>query len=82
MRQALLKPLLLVAVLALLVASVKVAVGWWRGELALAEDMNWLWLLLLPLMLWVWWRYFSVFGCERPACLLPDEGKDEGQAGR
>lgn len=74
MKQALLRPLLLVVVLGLLIASVKVAVGWWRGELSLAEDGNWLWLLLFPVLLVIWWRYFSVFGCREPACLLP---KDE-----
>jgi hypothetical protein len=24
-------------------------------------------------LLVVWWRYFSVFGCEQPACLLPEQ---------
>jgi hypothetical protein len=70
---AMLRPLLLVVVLGLLVVCVKVATGWWRGELVLADDLNWFWLLLFPLVLWVWWRYFSVFGCEQPACLLPEE---------
>ncbi|MBI5007331.1 MAG: hypothetical protein HZB95_09455 [Nitrosomonadales bacterium] len=74
MKQALLRPLLLVVLLGLLVASVKVTVAWWRGELSLADDGNWLWLLLFPILLVIWWRYFSVFGCKEPACLLP---KDE-----
>ena len=80
-RQALLRPVLLVVLLALLVVCVKVTVGWWRDELALTEDGNWLWLLLLPLLLAVWWRYFSVFGCKEPACLLPDDGKGDRQGG-
>lgn len=75
LRSDLLKPLLLVALLGLLVVCVKVTVGWWRGELSLAEDGNGFWLLLFPVLLGVWWRYFSVFGCKQPACLLPDEGK-------
>lgn len=74
MRQAILRPLLLVVLLGLLVVSVKVAVGWWRGELSLSEDGNWLWLALFPLLLAAWWRYFSIFGCKEPECLLP---KDE-----
>jgi len=79
LKRALLKPLLLVMVLGLIVAAVKVAAGWWHGELLLAEDFNWLWLVLLPLLLAVWWRYFSVFGCKEPGCLLPDEGKGDRQ---
>ena len=71
--RAMLRPVLLVVVLGLLVVCVKVATGWWRGELSLAEDGNWLWLLSFPVLLVVWGRYFSVFGCEQPACLLPDK---------
>lgn len=74
MRQAVLRPLMLVLLLGLLVAALKVVVAWWHGELALAEDGNWVWLALFPVLLFVWWRYFSVFGCKEPACLLP---KDE-----
>lgn len=74
MYQTVLRPLLLVLLLGLLVAALKVAVGWWHDELDLAEDGNWLWLALFPVLLIVWWRYFSVFGCKEPACLLP---KDE-----
>lgn len=72
-RQVLLRPLLLVVLLGLLVAAIKVAVGWWRGELSLADDGNWLWLTLFPLLLVIWWRYFSVFGCKEPTCLLPED---------
>lgn len=74
MRDALLRPLLLIVLLGLLVACVKVTVGWWNGEVSLAEEGNWLWLALFPILLWVWFRYFSIFGCKEPACLLP---KDE-----
>ena len=65
------RSVLLVVLLGLLVASLKVAVGWWRGELSLADDGNWIWLVLLPVLLAVWWRYFSIFGCKEPNCLLP-----------
>jgi len=75
-RQEILRPLLLVALLGMLVVSVKVTVGWWRDELSLTEDGNWLWLALFPLLLAVWWRYFSIFGCKEPACLLPKDEED------
>lgn len=67
------RSVLLVVLLGLLVASLKVAVGWWRGELSLADDGNWLWLVLFPVLLAVWWRYFSIFGCKEPNCLLPND---------
>jgi len=75
MRHAFLRPVLLVLLLGLLVAALKVTVGWWRDEISLAEDGNWLWLALFPILLVVWWRYFSVFGCKEPACLLPKDEK-------
>jgi len=74
LRDGLLRPVLLVLLLGFLVACVKVTVGWWNGEVELAENGNWLWLALFPFLLWIWFRYFSVFGCKEPACLLP---KDE-----
>ncbi len=71
----------LVGLLGLWVVCVKVTVGGWRGELSLAEDGNGFWLLLFPVLLGVWWRYFSVFGCKEPACLLPDDSKGDRQGG-
>ncbi|MDH4215373.1 MAG: hypothetical protein OEV23_00525 [Gallionella sp.] len=68
------RPVSLAILLGLLVASIKVLVGWWHGELSLADDGNWLWLALFPVLLIVWWRNFSIFGCKEPNCLLP---KDE-----
>jgi hypothetical protein len=73
LQQAILRPLLLVVLLGLLIACVKVTAGWWRGELELAQDGNWLWLALFPFLLAIWWRYFSVFGCKQPSCLLPED---------
>lgn len=73
LRQALLRPLSLVVLLGLLVVCLKVATGWWRGELSLAEDGNWFWLALFPVLLVIWWRHFSVFGCKEPVCLLPED---------
>lgn len=72
-RNAVGRPVLLVILLGLLVACIKVLVGWWNGELRLTEEGNWVWVALFPLLLWLWWRYFSVFGCQQAACLLPEE---------
>jgi hypothetical protein len=73
MRQAILRAVLLVALLAALVVCLKVTSGWWRGELSLADSGNWFWVLLFPVLIVVWWRYFSIFGCAEATCLLPKD---------
>lgn len=52
--------------------SVTVTVAWWYGELS-AGLWEWLWIGLLPVWLFVFFRYYSVFrpGCR--ACEPPEE---------
>jgi hypothetical protein len=52
--------------------SVMVTVAWWNGESA-AGPGEWLWIGLLPVWLFVYFRYYSVFrpGCR--ACEPPEE---------
>jgi hypothetical protein len=73
MRQPVLRVLALIVLLALLFYSVSVTVAWWRGEITLTSGGNWCWVGLLPILIMLWWRYFSIFGCKDPACLLPEE---------
>lgn len=73
MQQALLRVLALLVLLMLLFYSVSVTMAWWRGEIALTSDWNWFWVGLLPILMVVWWRYFSIFACKNPACLLPED---------
>lgn len=73
LRDAVLRPLFLVVVLGLLVGCLKVLTAWWRGDVKLGEDGNWIWLLLFPILLFAWWRYLSVFGCKEASCLLPKD---------
>ncbi len=44
--------------------SVTVTVAWWKGELT-AGVREWLWIALLPVWVWVYFRYYSIFrqGC-------------------
>ncbi len=49
------------------------AVRWWRGEIEVMTASDWLWLCLLPPMLYVYVRYVSIFGCKQPTCLTPDD---------
>lgn len=53
------------------------AVRWWRGEIEVMTAADWLWLSLLPPLLYVYLRHVSIFGCKQPACLLPDERHDQ-----
>ncbi len=73
MRRVIGRVLALMLLLLLLFYSVGVSVAWWRGEVRLDQDGNWLAVVLLPLLVGIWWRYFSVFGCKEPACLLPED---------
>ena len=51
--------------------SVIVTVAWWKGE-QVAGLWEWLWIGLLPVWVFVYFRYYSVFrpGCR--ACLPPE----------
>jgi len=55
-----------------LLQSVSVTVVWWRGEQG-AGPWEWLWIGLLPVWLYVFFRYYSIFrpGCR--ACLPPED---------
>jgi hypothetical protein len=73
MRQVVLRVLALPALLMLLFYSVSVTAAWWQDEIELTSGWNWFWVGLLPLLIVLWWRYFSIFGCKNPACLLPED---------
>ena len=60
--------------LVLLIEAIRAAVAWWRGELAQPAWNDILLLGLLPVLLWIWWRYISPFGRDCPKCALPEEG--------
>jgi len=51
---------------------ITVAVAWWQGGLD-AGSWGWSWIGLLPVWLFVYLRYYSIFrpGCR--ACLPPDD---------
>ena len=54
-----------------LMKSVSVTVAWWNGGQA-AGHWEWFWIGILPVLAFVFFRYYSVFrpGCR--ACLTPE----------
>lgn len=59
--------------LVLLIEAIRAAVAWWKGELAQPGWTDIALLGLLPLLLWIWWRYLSPFGRDCPRCAPPPE---------
>lgn len=62
------------AYMVLLIEAVRAAVNWWRGE-AVSGMLDYVLIGALPLLAWIWWRYFSMFrkDCGKAACALPPE---------
>jgi hypothetical protein len=58
-----------------LVAALLRAQAWWRGELSEPGLFDVLLLGSLPLLVWFYFRYLSVFGKGRGQCLLPRDGE-------
>jgi hypothetical protein len=63
--------LLAPAFFACLVAALLRAQAWWRGELADPGALDLILLASLPVLVWVYFRYLSVFGKGKGQCLLP-----------
>jgi hypothetical protein len=70
-----LRVLVVPAFFAWLVAALLRAQAWWRGELMEPGAVDLLLLASLPLLVWVYFRYLSVFGRGRGQCLLPGDDR-------
>jgi ABC-type Fe3+-siderophore transport system permease subunit len=57
----------------LLIEALRAAVAWWHGELAQPGWDDIALITLLPVLVWIWWRYISPFGRDCPKCTLPPE---------
>jgi len=70
-----------IAFVALFLDSLATAVRWWRGDLASPGTLDWIEMGLLPALIFVYLRYFSVLrpGCK--ACELPPDGPGRGVPG-
>jgi hypothetical protein len=65
--------LLVPAFFAWLVAALLRAQAWWRGELTALGMLDLVLLASLPVLVWVYFRYLSVFGKGKGQCLLPPD---------
>jgi len=54
-----------------IIQSLTVTVAWWRNELSDLQAGDWLWILLFPILIAIYLRYFSIFRPDCRAC-LPD----------
>ena len=68
-----LRVLAIPAFFAWLVAALLRAQAWWRGELVEPGALDLALLASLPVLVWVYFRYLSVFGKGKGQCLLPPD---------
>ena len=62
----------------LLVQSVTVTLDWWQDKRTDVGAWEWLWIGLLPVLVFVYFRFFSIF---RPGCraCAPDADRRDGK---
>ena len=64
-----------------LIQSLTVTAAWWRKELPVLGVINWFWILLLPILIGLYLRFFSVFRTDCRACLPPPRRTPQGPRG-
>ncbi len=60
------------------IQSLTVTVAWWRNELQAMRAADWFWILLLPVLIGIYLRFFSIFRPDCRACLPEDRGTQRG----
>lgn len=61
-----------------LIQALTVTVAWWRNELPGMQAADWFWILLLPVLIAIYFRYFSIFRPDCRACLPEDRATRRG----
>ena len=64
-----------------LIQSLTVTVAWWRNELHAMLATDWFWILLLPILIGIYFRFFSIFRPDCRACLPEDRPSQGGPRG-
>lgn len=62
----------------LLFEALHTADAWWQGEIESPGITELLLVAALPVLVWIWWHYFSFRRCTDAQCSLPDEDGDGG----
>jgi hypothetical protein len=63
------------------IQSLTVTVAWWRYELQAMHAKDWFWILLLPVLIGIYFRFFSIFRPDCRACLPEDHRTKSGPRG-
>jgi hypothetical protein len=64
-----------------LLQAVTVTVAWWRNELTEVGAGEWFWILLLPVLVGIYLRFFSILRPDCHACLPNDHSTPGGPHG-
>lgn len=60
------------AYMVLLIEALRATVNWWNAVPPPPTFLDYALIALLPVLAWIWWRYLSVFNCQR-SCRVPDQ---------
>jgi uncharacterized membrane protein YbhN (UPF0104 family) len=63
------------------IQSLTVTVAWWRDALQAMRAADRFWILLLPILIGVYFRFFSIFRPDCHACLPEDRRTQSGPRG-
>jgi hypothetical protein len=63
------------------IQSLTVTVAWWRNELQAMHAADWFWILLLPILIAMYLRFFSIFRPDCRTCLPEDRPPQGGPRG-
>lgn len=66
------------AYMVLLIEAVRATVAWWQGETELGP-LDFALIGALPILAWIWFRYFSMFrkDCAEGVCTSPGKPSSE-----
>lgn len=64
-----------------LIPALTVTLAWWRNELPVAGAAEWFWMAMLPVLVWIHLRFFSVFRPDCHACLANDRSTPSAARG-
>jgi hypothetical protein len=64
-----------------LIQSLTITVAWRRHELPDLTAVDWVWILLLPVLIGIYLRFFSIFRPDCHACLPENRPTQDGPRG-